>query len=41
MRLSELDGGRSGNPPASPEAIQNLAEIEIGEENKVKDPLSG
>lgn len=29
MRLSELERGRTGNPPASEEAINNLKEVDV------------
>jgi E3 ubiquitin-protein ligase RNF115/126 len=33
LRLSELDRGRSGTPPASEECIKNLPEVEITEKD--------
>ncbi len=33
MRLSEMDRGRSGTPPASAEVIKNLPVVEITEKD--------
>ena len=41
MRISELERGRSGNPPARQDAIDTLPEIQLSSENDVKNQENG
>jgi E3 ubiquitin-protein ligase RNF115/126 len=41
LRISEMDRGRTGTPPAAPEEIKNLPEIQITEEQCKKNEQTG
>lgn len=41
MRISELERGREGNPPARQDVIDNLPEIELNSSYMVKNEQSG